>query len=95
MESVTSIGRRPATVGGCPGEFDTQRYLCSFSVSVSPKDASLTLIATSDGAELPSRVVELRAFNYCARDLAYVELRLDRDPAEWSATQFLNPCASF
>ena len=50
----TSHGEFVATKGGCPGEFDFDRFLCSFSFSASPADARVTLQATGPFGESPA-----------------------------------------
>lgn len=96
MDVVTSsIGRAPATVGGCPGEFDFHRYICSFSYSTAPTDQQITLIATVDGKVLPEHTMALRNFNYCGRDIAYAELQMDGTEPRWSEVTYMSPCSAF
>lgn len=89
----TSQSEFAATKGGCPGEFDSARLLCSFSYSGSPADHLVTLQAVGPSGEIPSHEVELGPFNYCGRDIAYVELSLAGSVPAWGATRLISPCA--
>jgi hypothetical protein len=90
----TSNGAFPATEGGCPTEFDSQRMFCSFSYSAAAAETKVSLEVSVDGVALPPQEVTLEAFNHCARNIAYVELALEGTSPTWSAARYINPCES-
>lgn len=80
--------RRPVS-GGCPS---ANNFVCTYSWSPSPSDEMVDLeIGISDGATL-AREVRLGGFNYCARDIAYVELVMSQAP-ELEPTRYVSPCS--
>ncbi len=89
----TPHGEFVPTQGGCPGEFDFDRLLCSFSFSASPADERVTLQATGPFGQSPAHEVEMGPFNYCGRDITYVELSVAEGVPVWSAPRLISPCA--
>lgn len=80
--------RRPVS-GGCPS---ANNFVCTYSWSPSPSDEMVDLeIGISDGATL-AREVRLGGFNYCARDIAYVELVMSQEP-KLEPTRYISPCS--
>lgn len=78
---------------GCPVQLDGSGYTCSVSFSTNPSVTSLELRAQRDGAEATT-VVPMREFNYCGRDIAYVELSCAGGDISFGAPQYISPCSN-
>lgn len=81
---------RRAGAGYCPGEFDLQRHLCSWSYSTGSNE---TVVVTANIPNGPiTTSVELKK-DACANDIAYVELvPTEAGTWMWSEVEYSNPC---
>lgn len=80
---------RTAVSGGCP---KADGFVCTYSWSTSPNDQTVGLeVGLSDGTIL-TRDIGLKDFNYCARNIGYVELVISQVP-EIEPTRYLSPCS--
>lgn len=90
VDAVDSGGRVSlSTPRGCP--FATN-YVCSHSWTPGPNTDLLTIRVRGEGVEMMWDV-RLGEHNYCGRDIAYVELRIDKSPWVASRVRLLSPCS--
>ena len=80
-----------AIEGGCPGEFDFSRMLCTWSVSI-PGANDVTIAAQDAGGRVIEVVVDIHKPD-CARNIAYLEIQAtDSGTSQWTDVSYINPC---
>lgn len=88
-ETIDATGKAwPATVGGCP---QVSGFICSYSWSANPSDRSLEVVLTLEGGAKLRVEVPLAEHNFCARNVAYVEVIAGESPA-FGEPRYLSPC---
>ena len=77
---------------GCPVELDGSGYACSVTFTTTPSVKSLELRARRDDVEA-STVLPLREFNYCGREIAYIELFCAGEDMRFGDPEYISPCS--
>lgn len=89
VEAVDAAGKAwPATVGGCP---EVSGFLCSYSWAANPGDRVLAITVALEDETKVSLDVALAEHNFCAKDVAYVELNATESP-RFGEPRYLSPC---
>lgn len=68
-------------------------YLCTYEYPGRPDVTSVIIVAHA-GASQAETTVALKPFNYCSRDVAYMEVLVDSPNAPtFGAVEYINPCS--
>ena len=87
QSGMTNVIRNTA----CPTELEGRS--CTFSTWSGKDDTAVTLrLSDGAGAPISEDTFALGAFNYCGRDIAYVEFTPDAGTGSWSEPRYLTPC---
>jgi len=93
-EMETGSGTFVSQQAGCPVELDATRFLCTCPFNTAPRDTSarVTITKPENRTAISETTVPLKEFNYCGRNIAYVEY----DPAldSWTSPRYISPCAA-
>jgi len=78
---------------GCPARI-SNGIICSYSFMGSPEVESITVdVHDLDGTLLTQTDVQLKEFNRCAIDIAYMTITLNQDaPPTVSEVRYVTPC---
>jgi hypothetical protein len=77
---------------GCP---DTPSLVCTYSFFTAPRDRQITLIVETINSTLPAveATIILGRFNYCGREIAYVEIwAVPGAPPRIGPSRLVSPC---
>jgi hypothetical protein len=83
-----SGARRPADSALCPRELPASLTCTYTAIGAGP----ITVTVSAPGRASASQMIELADFNYCARDIAYVEIEVNEEETVFHETRYLSPC---
>jgi hypothetical protein len=89
--AASSEGNHQVVAHGCPTSLPKD-FVCSYSVLAGPMASELELGLTTNG-ETQAHTIQLRPYNTCGREIAYVEVTGAGDGGGVDV-RYINPCTS-